>query len=192
VKVLVRVRFKIVVIIVAWAFFFISYVVLATLFVVIALFLLVAFTLLLCIGLLFPALGLLYCVDVVASHCCYIVVLLFCVVALRCYCFALLLFRGGVVAPHWWYCFIMMSQIHIGAIAPYYYFALKLLLFLWLKWYPPLVVCKWELGTHSTKLLTKFNVIFFSFFIWGFFHLFVSFFHFFIVPMSCFFWFFSI
>ncbi len=68
---------------------------------VIALFLLVAFTLLLCIGLLLHALGLLYCVDVVASHCCYIVVLLFCVVALRCYCFALLLFRGGVVTSCW-------------------------------------------------------------------------------------------
>jgi hypothetical protein len=111
--------------------------------------------------------------SAIASHCCFMVVLQLCV---------------GVVAPHWLHCFIMVLQICIGAIIPCYYFALMLLLFPWLKWYPPLALCKWELGTHSAKLLTKFNMNFFLFFIWGFVHLFVSIY--FIVPPSCFFWFF--
>ncbi len=141
-EVLFRVRFKIVVIKVAWDLFFISCIVLAT-----------------------SRIG--------ATELC-------------CRCFPLLLLCGAI-ASHCC-CFVVVLQIRIGAITPCYYFALMLLLFPWLKWYPPLALCKWELGTHSAKLLTKFNMNFFLFFIWGFVHLFVSIY--FIVPPSCFFWFF--
>lgn len=125
---------------------------------------------------------------VVILWCFYFVLLRCGAIASHCCCFMVLLqLCVGVVAPHWWYCFIMVLQICIGAITPCYYFALMFLLFPWLKWSSPLALCKWELGSHSTKLLTKFNMNFFSFFIWGLLHFFVSIF--FIVLLSCFFWF---
>ncbi len=80
---------------------------------VIALFLLVAFTLSLCIGLLLRTVGLLYCVDAAASHCCYFVVLLFRVVALQCYCFPLL-FHGGVATLRWCCSSTLVVLFHHG------------------------------------------------------------------------------
>ncbi len=139
-EVLFRLRFKIVVINVAWDFFFISFIDLAT------------FCLwsLLCCFYYFVALHWFATSRIGATE--------------LCCCFFPLLLLCGAIASHCC-CFVVVLQIRIGAITPCYYFALMLLLFPWLKWYLPLPCASRSLELIAPNFWQRSTWIFFLFYL---------------------------